>query len=327
MRVVAALAAVALIGGSLLAVNPLLSLEAVGDWPVLNWLLFAYALPALLLAAVAREIEASAERGLAIWLWGLAGLLGLLFISLEIRQLFQGRVLMLGDIGLAELSCLVIAWLLIALSLFRLSARHAQYLVMARAVTGLAVVALALGSLLLVNPLLSAQDVGGWPFFNWLIPAYAVPALLVAILSHGMEDPKRPWIALAPAGLALVLGFAFVSLELRQWFHGSRLDYGGVISAENYAYSVGWILYGVALLVAGILRGGATLRWASLAVIVLAMGKVFLLDAAVLTGLYRVASFLGLGLGLMAIGYIYQRIVFRRPVEPMLAVTPPPTRS
>jgi uncharacterized membrane protein len=140
-------------------------------------------------------------------------------------------------------------------------------------------------------------------------------------------DPRRPRIALAPASLALLLGFAFVTLELRQWFQGSRLDLGGVSSGENYAYSVGWILYGVALLVAGILRGGATLRWASLAVIVLAMGKVFLLDAAVLTGLYRVASFLGLGLSLMAIGYVYQRVVFRRPAEPMLPVTPPPTRS
>jgi uncharacterized membrane protein len=327
MRVVTGLAAIALIGGSLLAVNPLLSLEAVGDWPLLNWLLFAYALPALLLAAVAREIEASEARALAIWLMSLAGVFALLFISLEIRQLFQGRLLMLGDMGLAELSCLVIAWLLIAFGLFRLSARHARYLVMARVVTGLAVTAVVLGSLLLVNPLLSAQDVGGWPFLNWLIPAYAVPALLVAILSRGLEDPRRPRIALAPASLALLLGFAFVTLELRQWFQGSRLDLGGVSSGENYAYSVGWILYGVALLVAGILRGGATLRWASLAVIVLAMGKVFLLDAAVLTGLYRVASFLGLGLSLMAIGYVYQRVVFRRPAEPMLPVTPPPTRS
>ena len=69
----------------------------------------------------------------------------------------------------------------------------------------------------------------------------------------------------------------------------------------------------MALLVAGILRGGATLRWASLVVVLLAVGKVFLLDAAVLTGLYRVASFLGLGVSLIVIGYVYQRVVFRRP--------------
>ncbi len=329
MRVLTGLAVTGLVVGSLVAVNPLFWFEPVGDWPLLNWLPFAYALPALLLAAIAREIEASADRGLAIWLLGLAGVLGLLFVSLEIRQLFNGTVLLLGDIGLAELSCLIIAWLLIALGLFRLSggARQAQFLAMGRAVAGLAVAAVVLGSLLYANPLISVQDVGAWPLLNWLVPAYAVPALLVAMLSRDLQDQKRPWIALSLAVLALVLGFAFVTLELRQWFQGSRLDYGRVGNAENYAYSVAWILYGVALLVAGILRGGSALRWASLAVLVLAMGKVFLLDAAVLTGLYRVASFLGLGISLMATGYVYQRVIFRRSAGPILPVTPPPTQS
>ncbi len=329
MRVLTGLAVTGLVVGPLVAVNPLFWFESVGDWPLLNWLPFAYALPALLLVAIAREIEGAADRGLAIWLQGLAGILGLLFVGLEIRQLFHGTVLLLGDIDLAEMSCLVIAWLLIALGLFRLSggARQAKFQAMGRAVAGLAVAAVVLGSLLYANPLISVQDVGAWPLLNWLVPAYAVPALLMAMLSRDLQDPKRPWIALSLAVLALVLGFAFVTLELRQWFQGNRLDYGRVGSAENYAYSVGWILYGVALLVAGILRGGAALRWASLAVLVLAMGKVFLLDAAVLTGLYRVASFLGLGISLMAIGYVYQRVIFRRGAGPILPVTPPPTRS
>src|SRR5262249_47865307 len=80
MRVVTGLAAVMLIGGSLLAVDPLLASEPVGSWPVLNWLLFAYALPALLLGAIAREIDRSAEPGLAIWLQSLAGVFGMLFV-------------------------------------------------------------------------------------------------------------------------------------------------------------------------------------------------------------------------------------------------------
>jgi uncharacterized membrane protein len=194
-------------------------------------------------------------------------------------------------------------------------------------VTVLVAAALVVGSLIYANPLLSAQEVGPWPLLNWLIPAYGVPALLMAILSRDLHDPQRSWIALSLSTLAVLLGFAFVTLELRQWFQGSRLDYGSVSTAENYAYSVGWILYGVALLIAGIVRGGVTLRWASLAVVVLAMAKVFLRDAAVLTDLYRVASFLGLGLSLIGIGYLYQRVVFRRPSGPIEAVSPPPTRS
>lgn len=329
LRIVTGLAVAALVVGPLLAQNPLLSWQAVGQWPVLNLLLLVYGLPALLLLALGHMVEGSPDRRLALWLQGLAGAVGLFFVALEIRQLFQGTVLLLGDIGLAELSCTVIAWLLIALGLGRwpAGARQTQMLTAARIVAALAVAALVAGSLLHANPLLSAQEVGAWPLVNWLVPAYALPALLLAMLSRDLQDPTRSWIALSLSSLAVVLGFAFVTLELRQWFQGSRLDGGDITSAENYAYSVGWILYGVALLAAGILRGGATLRWASAAVIVLAIGKVFLFDAAVLTGLYRVASFLGLGLSLMAIGYVYQRILFRHPDEPMLPVSSPPMQS
>ena len=63
MRIVTGLAVVMLVGGSLMAVNPLIAPEPVGSLPLLNWLPFAYALPALLLVAIAREIERSAEPG------------------------------------------------------------------------------------------------------------------------------------------------------------------------------------------------------------------------------------------------------------------------
>ena len=43
------------------------------------------------------------------------------------------------------------------------------------------------------------------------------------------------------------------------------------------------------------------------------VAKVFLVDMSELTGLYRVASFMGLGLILVGIGYLYQRFVFPTP--------------
>jgi uncharacterized membrane protein len=39
---------------------------------------------------------------------------------------------------------------------------------------------------------------------------------------------------------------------------------GDIGDAENYAYSAVWLLYGVMLLVAGILRGGRALRHTSM---------------------------------------------------------------
>jgi uncharacterized membrane protein len=54
-------------------------------------------------------------------------------------------------------------------------------------------------------------------------------------------------------------------------------------------------------------------RHAALTVLSVTVAKVFLYDMADLTGLYRVASFLGLGLVLIGIGYVYRRFVFRPP--------------
>ena len=76
----------------------------------------------------------------------------------------------------------------------------------------------------------------------------------------------------------------------------------------------------------GTLRGVQMLRYASLAVILLAVTKVFLFDARGLEGLYRVFSFLGLGLCLLGLSYFYGRFVFTRPApEPEAAekTTPP----
>jgi len=63
--------------------------------------------------------------------------------------------------------------------------------------------------------------------------------------------------------------------------------------------------------VLGILRRGKALRYASLAVMLLSVGKVFLYDTANLSDLYRVFSFLGLGVSLLALAWVYQRFVFR----------------
>jgi uncharacterized membrane protein len=76
-----------------------------------------------------------------------------------------------------------------------------------------------------------------------------------------------------------------------------------------------WLLFAFLLLAAGLWRKQAGLRYGALAVLLIAVAKVFISDMAGLQGLYRVASFLGLGLSLVAIGWIYQQFVYPRPAE------------
>src|SRR5262249_11795081 len=119
-------------------------------------------------------------------------------------------------------------------------------------------------------------------------------------------------LALGATGLALVTGFFWVTLTVRQMAQGPMLDAGAITDGEQYGYSAAWTLYGLMLLGLGTWRQSQLLRYASASVVLLTVTKVFLVDASDLTGLYRVASFLGLGLSLIGIGYLYQRLLFRR---------------
>ncbi len=62
-------------------------------------------------------------------------------------------------------------------------------------------------------------------------------------------------------------------------------------------------------MVQGIRSDERRLRLAALGVIGLVCAKVFLIDMADLTGLWRVLSFLGLGLALIGLGAVHRRFV------------------
>jgi uncharacterized membrane protein len=64
----------------------------------------------------------------------------------------------------------------------------------------------------------------------------------------------------------------------------------------------------VAVLLAGLVRDLPLLRQGALALLAVTVTKVFLYDLASLTSLYRVASFIALGLLLLAGAFAWQRI-------------------
>jgi uncharacterized membrane protein len=78
-----------------------------------------------------------------------------------------------------------------------------------------------------------------------------------------------------------------------------------------------WALTGVAALVVGLRRDDRALRLGSLALLLVTVGKVFLYDLAALTSLYRVGSFIGLGLLLLVAAGIWQRMRPPAPAEPV----------
>jgi uncharacterized membrane protein len=110
---------------------------------------------------------------------------------------------------------------------------------------------------------------------------------------------------------AAVSWFAWITLQVRESFHPGAIDLSvsPVGDAELWAWSGAWLLYSSALMIYGIRQADRVLRTIALVGIGLVCAKVFLIDMAQLAGLWRVFSFLGLGLALIGLGALHRRLV------------------
>jgi len=83
---------------------------------------------------------------------------------------------------------------------------------------------------------------------------------------------------------------------------------GGQIQTGQVLLSAFWALTGFGTLVYGLLRNVPSLRRAGLALLVVAIAKVFTYDLSQLTAIHRVLSLIALGLLLLAGAFAYQRV-------------------
>ena len=121
-----------------------------------------------------------------------------------------------------------------------------------------------------------------------------------------------------------MLALAYITMEIRRIYHGPIMNSGIVSDAEQYTYTIAWLAFAVVLLAAGVLLNSQRARLASAVVIALTILKAFLIDMSELTGVYRALSFMVLGLVLVAIGWLYQRILFRTASQPSAQANTPP---
>lgn len=282
--------------------------------PATSWVIYGYGIPAISFLWAARIFRPLDGEWLASFLEAAGFVFCVLLVSLEIRLFVTGS-LATPRYELLEQSLQSISWLGIgaALAVYHRKTGREVALYAGMALIGLATLQVFVLQLLAFNPMLWRSFVGTMPIFNVLLLAYAVPAAFAFGISFALVKTKFAKFADYAAGAGFVLTFAYISLETMHAFQGPRLDVSRSSDAEIYAYSVVWMIYAVALLALGITFGKSQLRYASLGVLIVTVSKVFLSDMSGLTGLYRVASFLGLGLTMIGIGYIYQRFVFPRP--------------
>ncbi len=284
---------------------------------IFNWLLWGYGVPAVSFLLASRLLERSGRDRIVQLTESLGLVFAVFLIFFEIRHALHAGNPLATDFSLLEAGLLATESLAFAILLTRLDVRRADpvyrwgSLIFKVASFGLA----AIGLLIVENPLLTNDEIVGGVVFNSLIIAYLLPSILAGSLAFAERNVRPWWYSMASAILALVLQWAYVALQIRLIFQGPNLGifWRGFSQGEQWSYSVALLVIGIALLGFGLLRDSRFARLASAVYLVLAVLKVFIIDLANLEGVMRALSFIGLGLVLIGIGLVYQRLLAQRP--------------
>jgi uncharacterized membrane protein len=261
-------------------------------WPEYRWEL---ALAVLVLAAAhlfaERALPAKSGKNVRV-ARAVYGGLALTFATLSIPILLDGKWITIA--WAIEGAALV--WS--GLQVRSLALRAAGILLLAVAAIRLAAFPIAAGNTFLLNARFLTMTV---------CAACFLAAFLFASrfrIELGSPETQLYYVLAIAANV-----FFLAALSLEVWdFYGRTAALGFDRSlAQNLALSILWLVYAVALLVAGVLRKSAVARWQALALLGVVVVKVFFFDLSFLARFYRIVSFFLLGLALLVISFFYQR--------------------
>ncbi len=166
----------------------------------------------------------------------------------------------------------------------------------------------------LADPIVASMIAGG----------VGTAALIAARYLPDLDFPEIGPV-LTTAGVLTLLYLASC-LVVTPFESGNAAD-STLLSAHQQgqmALSVFWAMVGVGTLIVGLRRNLRVVRYAALVLLGVTVTKVFLFDLATLTSVYRVVSFIALGLLLLLAAFVWQRL--RPQVLPDLRDAPPAVR-
>ena len=283
--------------------------EPTNVWLGAHWVLYGYGIPVALFYWSSRILNGEVFARYRMAFEGLALGLAVALVSLELRVLIGGGITHDG-MSLLELGAHAMAWLGAAYGLAYRQQIFSSFISLwgARILLGASCLAF-LAALTVRNPVITGDALEGNAIFNSLWLAYLAPVPLLALMARKLEGLGLARFRNALGVFALVLLIVFVTLQVKRWFQGPILDIAYLSQAESYTVSLAWILTGILIFIAGLRLDRPNIRYGGLAVLVLAVFKVFAFDLFELGGLWRIASIIGLGLCLIGVGWLYTRFI------------------
>lgn len=178
------------------------------------------------------------------------------------------------------------------------------------ALAGLALARFVYFDILLLSPTSVKQAMGPAPIANLGTLHFTAVMLWLWLYARTESVTAALPKLVRPLQIAsLLAAIAAVMVTVRQAVHGTDIATPAFTSTETYLYSAGLLMLSIAWLARGIQTTNAMLRIAGLLLLTLVTFKVFVIDAAQLEGLLRILSFLGLGIALLGIGWIYGKVM------------------
>ncbi|MDX1677492.1 DUF2339 domain-containing protein [Arsukibacterium sp.] len=256
----------------------------------------------------------NASPSVKTWLEGAFVHVCALLVTTETSYLLVGHYPNFFDLSFKEAALLAFNWLLLA-AVYVWRAQHVGSATkLYQAFAALLVVGFALLHMdisFVSNPFVERVHTGDGLLLNWLLILWALPMVVIGVLHQRSLVPARLNI---PS--KVVLGFFavfYINGLIRNIYQDGQLLLDGTMpQSELYTYSIVWLLIATVMVFLGqYLRRAkvSNLGFAILAVVIL---KAFWVDMANLEGLYRAISFIGLGLSLVGIGWLYQKLNFER---------------
>jgi len=156
---------------------------------------------------------------------------------------------------------------------------------------------------------------------NWYLYAYAVAAAAMFAAAWWLAKTEDTLLdslprasRLLPAG-AVILLFLLLNIEIADYYAtGPEITFRfGAAVSQDLTYTIGWLVFGMLLLAAGIYTHARPARVAAVAMIAVTTFKCFLYDLGSLGGLYRVGSLVGLAVSLALVALALQKFVLAKP--------------
>jgi len=171
--------------------------------------------------------------------------------------------------------------------------------------------------LALNSDLWSGQLRGDTALMNWPLYALSLTALAQFAAAWLLVPPAHVWREFNLRGLFLALGTALVFLLMNYQIADFYTAPGSTVHvlrfgdsfARDMITTIAWSLFALALLSLGIWKKTAPVRYVGIALLGVALIKLFLHDLANIGNIYRVGALMIVAVIALAASFLYQRFL------------------